>query len=215
MLVKACMGNTGDFGILLYKAWTNYKNDILAQKNYHIINKKHIVKVIKSLSRVKLENLKLNENQYTEKLWNEIIKFVSEKKHTHFYIELNKENQNFINQDEFQNLIYQRLIHLRKNDITPEAGGDYRLAMYAVDISTLHSRIYDTKSDSKKIKAVTDINVIHNQIRRYIFDLAGVINEFRVEQGKQIICKNCKRHITTDMKLAWELKRCTYCGQSF
>lgn len=215
MIVKACMGNTRDFGILLYKAWTNYKNDILAKKIYHIINKRHIVAAIKSLSREKLENLSSNENQYIEKLWNEIMKFVGDKKHTHFCIELNKENQNFIKQDEFQNLLYHRLIHLRKNDIPPKDGGEYRLAMYAVDISTIHSRIYETRSDNKKIKAVTDIDIIHNQIRRYIFDLANIINGFRVEQGKQIICKSCNRPITTDMKLAWEFKKCIYCQQEF
>lgn len=215
MLVKACMGNTRDFGILLYKAWTNYKNDILSKKIYHIINKRHIVDAIKSLSREKLENLRTNENQYIEKLWNEIIRFVGDKKHTHFCIELNKENQNFIKQDEFQSLLYHRLIHLRKNDIPPKDGGEYRLAMYAVDISTIHSRIYETRSDNKKIKAVTDINIIHNQIRRYVFNLADIINGFRVEQGKQIICKNCSRPITKDMKLAWEWKKCIYCGEEF
>jgi hypothetical protein len=215
MLVKACMGNTRDFGILLYKAWSNYKNDILAKEKCRIINKRHIVQAIKSLSREKLDNLRSSENHYSEKLWNEIIKFVGQKKHTHFCIELNKENQTFINQDEFQNLLYHRLIHLRKNDIPPKDGGEYRLAMYAVDISTIHSRIYETKSESKQIKAVTDINVIHNQVRRYIFDLASIINGFRVEQGKQIICKSCGKALTSDMKLAWELKKCIFCGEPF
>lgn len=87
--------------------------------------------------------------------------------------------------------------------------------MYAVDISTIHSRIYETKSESKQIKAVTDINVIHNQVRRYIFDLASIINGFRVEQGKQIICKSCGKALTSDMKLAWELKKCIFVESLF
>lgn len=214
MLVKACMGNTRDFGILLYKAWSNYKSDILAKKNCRMINKQHVVKAIKALSREKLDNLRAKENYYSEKLWNEIIKFVGEKKHTHFCIELNKENQTYINQSEFQNLLYHRLIHLRKNDIPPKDGGVYRLAMYSVDISTIHSRIYETRNDNKQIQAVTDINVIHNQVRRYIFDLSSIINNYRVEQGKQIICIKCGKAITSDMKLAWELKKCIFCGES-
>ena len=205
MLIKASMGNTRDFGILLYKAWSEYKADHMAKKKCRIINKRHIVNAIKSLSREKLNNLHSQESNYAEKLWNEIIKFVGEKKHTHFCIELNKDNQTYIKQDEIQALLYHRLIHLRKNDIPPKDGGEYRLSMYAVDLSTLHSRIYETKSATKQIKAVTDINIIHNQIRRYIFQLGGILNEFRVEQGRQMNCLNCKKTITSEMKFAWEL----------
>lgn len=215
MLIKACMGNTRDFGILLFKAWSNYKSDIIANKRYRCITKQHVVKAIKALAREKLDNLKADGNYYSEKLWNEIVRFVGDKKHTHFCIELNKDNQVFLNQSEFQNLLYHRLIHLRKNDISPKDGGEYRLSIYAIDMSTLHSRIYETRNEKQHIFAVTDINIIHNQIRHYIFDLSMVINGFRVEQGKQILCKNCSKAITSEMKLAWELKKCIFCGEGF
>lgn len=162
-----------------------------------------------------MDNLHSQSNIYSEKLWNEIIKFVGEKKHTHFCIEINKENQTYINQDELQDLLYHRLIHLRKSDLPPKDGEDYRLAMYSVDISNIFSRIYETKIKSKQIKTVTDINVIHNQIRRYVFDLAAIVNEYRIEQGKQIACSNCKKAITSEMSLAWAVKKCPYCMTSF
>lgn len=215
ILILACMGNTRDFGILLHKSWTNYKTDVLAKKRCRIINKQHIVKAIKSLSKEKVDNLHNQGNIYSQKLWNEIIKFVGEKKHTHFCIELNRENQTYLSQEELQDLLYHRLIHLRKNDLPPKEGGEYRLSMYAVDISTIYSRIYETRSESRQIKIVTDINVVHNQIRRYVFDLGPIVSEYRIEQGKQIICTKCNRAITSEMSLAWQMMKCPYCMTSF
>lgn len=214
LLVKASMGNTRDFGVMLNKAWQLYKQDYLIYGNKRFINKNHVVSAIKSVAEEKLENLQKKNVRYSERLWTEIVKFVGEKKHTHFCIELDQSNIEYISEEEMQDLLYHRLVHLRKKDMTPKDGGLWRLSMYAVDVSVLYSRIFETKSDRKKIKLVTDVNVIHNQVRRYIFALANVVDEFRLLQGKQVTCPNhdCKRFITEDMTIAWKWGICPYCG---
>lgn len=214
LLVKASMGNTRDFGVMLNKAWQFYKQDYLIYGNKRFINKNHVVSAIKSVAEEKLENLQRKNIRYSERLWTEIVKFVGDKKHTHFCIELDQSNIEYISEEEMQDLLYHRLVHLRKKDMTPKDGGLWRLSMYAVDVSVLYSRIFETKSDRKKIKLVTDVNVIHNQVRRYIFALTDVVDEFRLLQGKQVTCPNhdCKRFITEDMKLAWKMGMCPYCG---
>ncbi|KHL94586.1 hypothetical protein QW71_17045 [Paenibacillus sp. IHB B 3415] len=210
-LVIASMGNTRDFGVMLNKAWQFYKQDFLIKGNTRFINKKHVVSAIKAVADEKMNNLKSKNIKYSERLWNEIVKFVGEKKHTHFCIELDNSNVQYINEEEMQDLMYHRLVHLRKKDMTPKDGGEWRLSMYAVDASVLFSRIFETKSDKKKIKLVTDVNVIHNQVRRYLFEMSSVLDEFRLLQGKQIKC-SCGKYITEDMKLAWEVKKCPYCA---
>jgi hypothetical protein len=209
------MGNTRDFGVILNKAWENFKNDYLTTGKNRIISKKHVKKAIKSLAEEKLDNLqKKASNKYSERLWNEVVDFTKSKTHTHFCIELSEQNIDFLKEDEFEDLLYHRLVHLRNKDYPNKEGGQPRLAIYAVDASTLFFEIFETTSARKKIKLFTDSNTVHNQTRRYIFDLKKSINNFRMEQGKQIQCLNseCKRIITEDMKYAWEHKVCIYCS---
>ncbi|MFP3388566.1 hypothetical protein [Brevibacillus sp. SIMBA_040] len=213
LIVKASMGNTRDFGLMLYKAWELFKQDYLVTKNKRIIAKKHIVKAIKSLADEKFANLENRGSKYSEKLWSEIIKFVGLKKHTHFCIEQNSTNLSLLKEDEYTDLLYYRLIHLRKKDVPAKDGGEWRLSTYSVDVSAVFSRIFETNSERTKIKLVTDMEIVHDQIRRYTFDLASIINEFRMEQGKQIKCLSCGKIITGDMKYAWDNKVCIFCSQ--
>ncbi|USK75918.1 hypothetical protein [Peribacillus frigoritolerans] len=218
LMVKSSMGNTRDFGVMLNKAWNNYRQDYLVTEKNKVISKKHVQTAIKALAEEKQANLQAkNSSKYSERLWMEIIKFISEKKHTHFCIELSDKNVDLIKEEEFIDLLYHRLVHLRKKDYPAKDGGEDRLAIYSADVSVLFYQIFETRSDSKKIKLVTDSSTIHNQIRRYIFNIEGCINEFRMEQGKQIMCTNpeCKKIITEEMKLAWENKMCIYCLTPF
>lgn len=215
LIVQSSMGNTRDFGVILNKAWENFKSDYLTTQKNRIISKKHVKKAIQSLAEDKLENLKLTaSSKYSERLWNQIVDFTKGKSHTHFCIELSDQNIDYLKEKEFEDLLYHRLIHLRKKDYGNKEGGQPRLSIYAVDVSALYFEIFETRSSRKKIKLVTDFATIHNQTRRYIFDLKYYINDFRMEQGKQIQCLNneCNKIITEDMKYAWEQKVCIYCG---
>jgi hypothetical protein len=213
VLVKCSMGNTRDFGVMLNKAWDYFKQDYLTTGRNRIISKKHVERAVKTLAEEKMANLQQKaSSNYSERLWSEIVKFISKKQHTHFCIELSDRNIDYIKEAEFTDLLYHRLVHLRKKDYSPKDGGDKRLAIYAADASVLFSNIFETKSKRKKIKLVTDLNTIHNQIRRYIFDISKFVNEFRIEQGKQIKCSKCGKIITQEMEYAWKQGICVYCG---
>ncbi|MER2009201.1 MAG: hypothetical protein ABS939_17265, partial [Psychrobacillus sp.] len=118
---------------------------------------------------------------------------------------------------EMEELLYHRLIHLRKKDYPGKEEGDPRLGIYAIEPSILYYQIFETTQGAKKIKLVTDSGTIHNQTRRYTFNLQKSIDAFRIDQGKSVMCKNseCQKLITEDMELAWELKMCTYCRTPF
>jgi hypothetical protein len=216
IMVKSCMGNTRDFGVILNKAWHNFRQDYLVTQKNKVISKKHVERAIKVLAEEKQENLRSrSSSKYSERLWIEIAKFISDKKHTHFCIELTDKNVDIIKEEEFIDLLYHRLVHLRKKDYPPKDGEQNRLSIYAADVSVLFYKIFEVRSESKKIKLVTDVATIHNQTRRYIFNIEKTINEFRMEQGKQIQCISCHKIITEEMKLAWENKMCIYCMTPF
>lgn len=218
LLIKCSMGNTRDFGVILNKAWENYKIDFLIKQNNRVISKKHIKDAIKKLSEEKQDNLRNKSNsKYAEKLWNELVDFTKAKKHTHFAIELVDENLTFLGDREMEDLLYHRLIHLRKKDYPGKEAGDPRLAIYAIEPSTLYYAIFETSSETKQIKLVTDMKTIHNQIRRYAFNLYDAVNSYRIDQGKHIQCLNpsCNKVITEDMKFALENKVCIFCGTGF
>lgn len=215
MIVKASMGNTRDFGLLVLNTWSSYRKDFYLGKRHTKFTKTHVVKAIKLIAQEKLKNIHNKDEVYAEKMWIKIMDFIGEKKHTHFCIELNTENQSNLQQNEIQTLLYHRLIHLRQNDVPPKDGEEFRLAIYAVDMSAIHSRIYEQKSEKKLINAVTDIKVIHNQIRRYIFPLNAVVNDFRIMRGQLLKCPKCGNQITSEMTYLWENKICTNCGPMY
>lgn len=215
ILVKACMGNTRDFGIILNYSWENYKRDYLSGKIYQKISlKKHIYPAIKQLGGEKESNLDKSKSNYSKKLWIEIKKFVDQRKYTHFCIEDNTDNINYVNDIEFQELMFYRLLHLRAKDLSGKDAGDYKLDLYACDVSSIFPKIFEVKSQDMKINIVSDSNLIHDKIRRYIFNLSEIMNKYRIEEGKQIQC-SCGRMITSDMKLAFEIGKCPYCGTPF
>ena len=215
LLIKCSMGNTRDFGVILNKAWENYKIDFLTTGKNKVISKKNIKKAIKELSEEKQDNLRnKSKSKYAERLWNELVEFTKRKKHTHFAIELVDQNLSFLGDSEMEDLLYHRLIHLRKKDYPGKEEGDPRLAIYAIEPSTLYYAIFETRDVDKQVKLVTDNATIHNQIRRYTFDLYNIVNHYRIDQGKHIQClnPNCKKIITEDMKFALENKVCIFCS---
>jgi hypothetical protein len=218
LLIKCSMGNTRDFGVILNKAWEYFKIDYLNTGKNQVISKSHLKKAIKDLSEEKQDNLKNSSNsKYAEKLWHELVDFTKSKKHTHFAIELVGKNIDYLNESEMEELLYHRLIHLRKKDYPGKEEGDPRLGIYAIEPSVLYYQIFETTNSVKKIKLVTDASTIHNQTRRYVFNLQKSIDDYRIDQGKSIKCKNpeCQKLITEEMTLAWEFKMCTYCRTPF
>ncbi|MFC0298483.1 putative metallopeptidase [Geobacillus jurassicus] len=151
ILVQCSMGNTRDFGIMLNKAWDYFKQDYLTMGRNRIISKKHVERAVKTLAEEKMMNLqRKSSSSYSERLWSEIVKFITQKKHTHFCIELSERNIDYIKEAEFTDLLYHRLVHLRKKDYPPKDGGNKRLSIYAVDVSVLFPNIFETKSQRKK-----------------------------------------------------------------
>lgn len=211
-IIKASMGNTRDFGIILNYAFDFYKEDFFAGKEFERLHlTRHIAKAIKKLGVEKENNLQASKSKYTSKLWIEVQKYVSSTNCTHFSIEDSVENSNFINDIEFNELIYYRLIHLRKANVQGKEVGKPKLNIYCCDVTSMYSEIFDAKNPSKKIELVLNQEVINNKVRRYIFRISDIMNSYRVEEGKQIICK-CGKIITEDMTYALEKGICIYCG---
>lgn len=214
IIVKAAMGNTRDFGIILNYSWENYKNEFLGGKEYERFHlTRHIGNAIKKLGVEKESNLEKSKTKYTNKLWIEIKRYISNSKYTHFCIEDSVENSNFFKEIEFEELMYYRILHLRKLGLSNKDIGGARLKVYAADTSIIYSRIFETKNESKRINLVTCEDIVNDKIRRNIFKISKVMNEYRVEEGKQIIC-NCGQIITSEMTYAWENKLCVKCGKT-
>jgi hypothetical protein len=216
LLVKSSMGNTRDFGVMVNKAWEFFRQDYKSTGRNKMISKGHVKRAIKTLAEEKLENLKqLASDKYSERIWNEIVDFAKLKSNTHFCIELNDRNIDYLKGSEFEDLLYHRLIHLRKKDYPSKEGDGTRLAIYSIDVSAVFFEVFETRSDRKKIKLVLSVDTIHNQVRRYIFDLKKYVDEYRMEQGKQLKCRNCGKITTEEMKLAWDMGVCIYCSTPF
>lgn len=212
VIIKASMGNTRDFGIILNYSFENYKEEFLAGREFERLHlTRHIAKAIKKLGNEKENNLEKAGSKYTNKLWLEIQKYISSTNYTHFCIENSVENSNFLKDIEFQELMYYRLLHLRKVDIKGKESGSFKLNVYSCDVSSMYFEIFNVKNQDKKIELVTNQEIINNKIRRYIFKISDIINRYRVEEGKQIICK-CGGIITKDMTYALEKGICIYCG---
>lgn len=211
-LVLGSMGNPRDFGTILLAAWQNYKayrqGTLKQGKPFQYINEQHIRDAIKADGSKKKENI-LGDGSST-KVWNQIIDYLISRSSSHFCVLENRAQKEALQEREFSELIYHRLINFRKAGVEQkDAAGHDKLMIIAASFSATQE-LHD-----KKISYVKDNGAVDNRVRRYIFDAASVIQRLRVEDGAVHPCANCGGAIDTGkMKAAWEANSCPFCGKN-
>lgn len=209
-LVLGSMGNPRDFGTIILAAWQNfkaYRQGLLKQgKPFQYISDSHIRDAVRSDGGKKKENIAYDGA--TVKVWNRIVDFLVEKNSSHFCILENRIQKDALQDREFSELIYHRLINVRKTGVEQKdrTGGDKLMVLAASYSAT--QELHD-----KKVAYVKDNSEIDNRVRRYIFDAAEVMRRLRIEDGAVHPCVSCSNSIDTQkMKAAWESNACPFCG---
>lgn len=212
-LVIASMGNSREFGLMLVDAIDNWiidsKKEIATFNTPKAIGKNIIKKSIISNGNTKKGNIEKYENSL--KLLRDIEKFCFEKESSHFAIIINKDTIEMLNRDEFSELFYQRLIHLRKKDIAEKDGqSEVRLNIYAVD----YSSTYNLHKNKKKFSFFLNGDEIHNKARRYVYKPSDILQNIDIQEGDSFQCKHCKTVINIKKaKMAWEKNTCPNCWE--
>lgn len=211
LMILGSMGNPRDFGTILLGAWQNYKayrQGALKQgKPFQYINEQHIKDAIKVDGQKKKENI-LNDGSTTQ-VWNRVVDFLTLKASSHFAVYETREQKEALQEREFSELIYHRLMNVRKLGVEPkDSGAPSKLMILAASYSVtqnLHAR---------KIEYVKDNSVVDCRVRRYIFDVASVIRDLRISDGSIHPCRSCSAGIDANkMKAAWQQNSCPFCGQ--
>jgi hypothetical protein len=212
MLVLASMGNSRDFGTMLLNCWSEYKayrtNKLTPGRPFQYINHNMIIKSIKNNGDKKLSNIKDNANLLT--VWREIEKYCIEKRSSHFAIEETKENMECLGFKEYSELIYHRLLHFRKGHVPPkDTKIENKLSIYALN----YASIYDLHAKDRKINFITEYDVIHDRVRRYIYNPKKIINEIKIKDGEVFPCSSCGLDINIHKMVgAWQTNSCPYCA---
>ena len=210
MLVHASMGNSRDFANMLSNGWSTYNSKIGAGRGrrFATISQTMVIDAIKHVGKQKLSNIK--DHDEARALWSDIKKFCIQKQYSHFSIIESHQNQEAINSFNFQELIYNRLVHFRKQGVATKDGTGEDLSIYALN----YGAIYDLmKLGDRKITFVLDSDTIHNKIRRYIYNPIAILEEISIKDGGKYKCNCCGRLIdTTVMKAAWEANSCPFQG---
>lgn len=212
LLVLASMGNTRDFGTMLLKSWMEFQAYINSPRTpgrpYKYISRNMVVSAIKDNGDKKYSNIE-NESDVV-KVWNDIKRFCLSKQSSHFSIEEKMETSECLSSKEFSELIYHRLIHLRKAHVpAKDADVENKLSIYAIN----YAATYTLHSQDRKMSFYEDYDSIHNKVRRYIYDPTTILGRIRKANGLEVPCKSCKMIIRPDaMKHAWEKNTCPYCG---
>jgi hypothetical protein len=212
LLVLGSMGNARDFGTILLAAWQEFKTyrqgKLKQGKPYQYISDQHIRDAIKADGKKKIENIKNNASALS--VWNSIIDFLTSKKSSHFAILENHDQKASLQEPEFSELVYQRLVHFRKAGVEPK---DLRVKSKLMIVAASYSATQDLHSKSKKITFFKDNSSIDSRVRRYIFNLSEVIKALRVNEGRVHPCKSCGQAIDSEkMKAAWSVNSCPFCG---
>ena len=213
-LVLASMGNTRDFGTMLLKCWSEYqeyRKSVLTQgRPYSYIAEFMIIESIKNNGEKKLSNIKDNENVL--KVWHDLERFCISKKSSHFAIEESNENLECLGSKEYSDLIYHRLINLRKSHVSPkETSIENKLTIFALNYTVT----YDLHTRDRKITYFTQYSDIDDKARRYMYNPNLVIRNIRISDGDIFPCKSCGASINIEkMKGAWSNNSCPFCGNS-
>lgn len=84
-----------------------------------------------------------------------------------------------------------------------------KLSIYALS----YSGTYDAHDIDKKFTYVVSPEVIHDKVRRYIYDPVGIIENIKISEGNTIKCKSCDETIDRiKMKVVFDKIFCPYCG---
>lgn len=211
-LVLASMGNTRDFGTMLLKCWSEYQAYRKAQlgqgRPFKYISSNMIVAAIKDNGDKKYSNIEADGD--VVKAWNDIKGYCLSKKSSHFAIEEKVENLECLREKEFSELIYHRLMHLRKSHV-PAKDNDVenKLTIYAIN----YAATYTLHAQDRKLTFIQDYKLIHDRVRRYIYNPQAIIEKLRIENGSLFPCKGCGMQINPQkMKFAWDKNSCPFCG---
>lgn len=211
-LVIASMGNSRDFGTMLLKCWSEYQNYISGVSGsggrYKYLSDDMINKSIKSDGDKKLSNIK-DEKDVMAAL-KDIEDYCITKKSSHFAIEESRENIEMLSNKVFSDLVYHRVIHLRKKSVPPkDMKIQDKLTIYALN----YASTYDLHKRDKKFEFITKYEEIHDRVRRYIYKPSNFINNLKIKQGQIFPCKSCNAPIDIDkMKGAWSTNSCPFCA---
>ena len=211
-LILASMGNSRDFGTMLLKCWAEFRayrtSQLSPGRPYQYISEDMVIAAIKNNGEKKLSNINSNVNAL--KVWNDLESFCVSKKSSHLAIEETRNNIEAISSTEFSDLIYHRLLHLRKQHVpAKEISVENKLTIYALD----YSSTFNLHSNEKRIRFITDYEAVHNRVRRYIYNPLVIINYLRIQAGELFPCSSCGNEINiTKMAAAWSNNSCPFCG---
>ena len=211
-LVLASMGNSRDFGTMLLTCWSEFRSYRMGQlapgRPYQYISEQMVISAIKNNGQKKMSNI--NNLPKTLKVWNDLESFCTKKRSSHLAVEENRDNIDAMSSPEFSDLIYHRLLHLRKSHVpAKETSVENKLSIYALN----YSSTYDLHSSERKFQFIKDYNAIHDRVRRYIYNPAEVVKQLRIQEGEVFPCVSCGENIIiTKMKAAWEKNSCPFCG---
>lgn len=213
-LVIASMGNSRDFGLMLSECideYFAYRTDALTQgRPFQYINKNMIESAIKSHGQTKRTNIHFNNK--VNVILKDVEDFCRQKKSSHFAVEITKENIELLNTPEFSELFYQRLIHMRKGDVSNKVGNnEKRLNIYAID----YSSTYSLHKSENQFNFWLEYAPIHDKVRRYIYPLQDIYEKISLSEGESVTCKSCNHivNINTFQKL-WEKNICPFCTRN-
>lgn len=211
-LVMASMGNTRDFGTMLFKCWSGYqayrRSPLSPGRPFKYISKQMIVDAIKDNGDKKFSNIE--DKNDVVKVWNDIKNYCIGKKSSHFAIEEKTEILDCLREREFSELIYHRLLHMRKAHVpAKDTDVESKLSIYAIN----YAATYSLHSQDKKMSFIIEYKTIHDRVRRYIYNPKKVLDQIRISSGKIFPCISCSMLINPDlMKAAWEKNSCPFCG---
>lgn len=212
LLVLASMGNTRDFGTMLLKCWLEYQAYRKAHLNpgrpYKYISQRMVISAIKDNGDKKYSNIEHDKN--VVRVWNDIKNYCLDRQFSHFAIEETTDAMECLNSKEFSELIYHRLIHMRKAHVpAKDVGVENKLSVYAIN----YAATYSLHAQERKMSFVLEYKTIHDRVRRYIYDPTNILSRVRIEDGSEFPCISCKQIIRPNiMKAAWEKNSCPFCG---
>lgn len=204
-LVIASMGNSRDFGVMFHQSLTEFKSSGNNRLKY--ISLPMIRKSIIKLGNDKVNNISNDENVL--RVWNDLESYCKNKKSSHFVILDDNENKKIMNDTLFSELIYQRMLHFRKEGLSgKDKKIEGRLALYALN----YSSTYELHEKDKKMEFMVEYNEIHDKVRRYIYDPSVVYKNIKIKEGEIVTCPECSEEINIiKMKPIWEMNICPFC----
>ncbi|WP_143516610.1 hypothetical protein [Pseudomonas sp. 1239] len=211
LLIMGSMGNPRDFGTILVHAWNEfvtYRNNPLKRGGaFQYVSASMIKSAIKSDGEKKLLNFEASSHAMSA--WRDLEDFAIKNKTSHIAVEESAENHAALAENDFSELIYQRLLHKRTDRVSAkESHIPNKLSIFALS----YSCTYDRHQKDKKFQFITKYEDIHNRVRRYIYNPVTVIKNRKLKAGEIFPCPTCKFEITQTMKFAWEKNMCPGCG---